>query len=102
MERDGALVHESSHSIQGRDDYINHGDVLDCTWGNTAGKYSIRVRIDGNNWIEQSVDDAIDGTVECVTIRITYGDIGGGLDIFVRENCEAVSEYPDGCKFANK
>lgn len=110
VKRDGTLIHESSHTIPERGDPIIHGTALDCTWGDTAGKHKIRARIDGNEWIEQSVDGAIDGTVECVTVRVQYGDqtdavdrrVSDSLDIFIRENCEDVSEYNGGCEFANE
>ena len=101
VKRDGTFVHESSHTIQERGANVVHGDDVDCTWGDTAGAYRIRARIDGTDWVEQSVADAVDGTVGCVTARVTYGDRGDSLDIFIRENCEEVPDYPGGCEFAN-
>ncbi len=78
------------------------GEALECTWGDTEGTYRIRSRIDESEWVERSVADAIDGTVDCVTVRVSYGDLGDTLDVFIRENCDDVPTYDGGCAFANE
>lgn len=102
VKRDGSVVHESSHAIRGGEDDVAPGTVVDCTWGDTAGAYAIGARIDGNEWVERSVDEAIDGAVDCVTVRVSYGDRSDELDIFARENCDDVPEYEGGCEFATE
>ncbi|WP_157231412.1 hypothetical protein [Halostagnicola larsenii] len=103
VERDGSIVHESSHTIRGSEDNVIPGEAVDCTWGDAAGTHRIRARVDGNEWVEQSVDEAIDGSVDCVTARVNYGNLRSvALDIFIRENCDAVPEYNGGCAFANE
>lgn len=57
MIRDGTLVHDSSHEIQSRDrNFINEA-VADCDWGSTPGDYTVRARVDGNDWIEESITE---------------------------------------------
>ncbi|WP_197075855.1 hypothetical protein [Halostagnicola sp. A56] len=85
-----------------RDGNILSGTAVNCTWGNTAGTHRISAKIDDSDWIEQSVAEAIDGSVGCVTARVTYGDGSDTLDIFIRENCDDVPEYNGGCEFANE
>lgn len=102
IKRDGSIVHESSRTIRGSEDNVVPGEAIDCTWGDAAGTHRIRARIDGNEWVEQSVDEAIDGSVGCVTARVSYGDLRETLDIFIRENCDRVPRYNGGCAFANE
>ena len=103
--RDGSTVHDATYTIRGEDGSTTAYEVIECTWGDTAGRYSIRLRIDDNGWVTRTVDEATDGAVGCVTVRVRYGDLrweSETLDIFIRENCEDVPEYNGGCNFANE
>ncbi|SFS49932.1 hypothetical protein [Halostagnicola kamekurae] len=102
VERDDSIVHESSHAIQERKGNSLSGEAVNCTWGKTAGTHRISAKIDETDWVEQSVAEAIDGSVGCVTARVTYGDSSDTLEIVIRENCDDVPEYNGGCEFANE
>ena len=57
--RDGTQVHSSSHEVKAAQPFGNgrysDGAVAKCTWGSTAGDYTVRARADNGEWEEKSV-----------------------------------------------
>ncbi|MFB6296476.1 MAG: hypothetical protein ABEH66_06530 [Halobacteriales archaeon] len=105
--READVVHESTHEIEGRSEDTIPGEVLECTWGEEPGPYTIRARVDGGEWVEQSIADAIedDPTMEdpdCVVTTVQYMmGISETFTFRVRDTCGAVSGFDGGCSFAN-
>jgi hypothetical protein len=89
VERDGKIVHESSHEVDAAEYFdpgvAMSGAVADCTWGETVGDYSVRVRRDGEEEIEKSVSAfAAERGAKCVVVAAEY------------ENYDATSGFLDG------
>lgn len=89
VERNGETVHESTHEVAAADSSGNgvrsDGAVADCDWGQTAGDYTVRVRMDGTVEAEESVTAFADETgADCVIADAEY------------RNHDAVSRYQDG------
>ena len=57
--RDGTQVHSSSHKVKAAqpfgDGRHSDGAVAKCTWGSTAGDYTVRARADKGEWEEKFV-----------------------------------------------
>lgn len=105
IHRDGELVHESTHEVAGKPPERIPGDVLECTWGEERGPYTLRGRVAGTGWVERSVEDALSsdgGTPDCVVAEGVYGR--GNSENFAFEvvpDCGGVPTYEGGCAFAN-
>ncbi|WP_256410316.1 hypothetical protein [Halorubrum rubrum] len=94
VERDGNVVHESSHEVDTAEDHdpgvASDGAVAECTWGGTAGDYSVRVRRNGEEETERSISAfAAERGANCVVADAEY------------QNYDATSEFLDGkaCPF---
>lgn len=108
IERDGSVVHESTHEVAGKTEGEVTGEVLECTWGDARGPYTLRGQVDGGGWVERAVEDAvaekasIEGTPDCVIVDGVYGRDGSdGFAFEVQDWCEDVPGYDGGCSFAN-
>ena len=104
VERDGDLVHSSSHTVEAAREYEgggqhNDGAVAECEWGNTPGDYTVRVRVDGNEWVEESVTEfATSRDVECV---VADAEFRSTLTIHLKEGCDR-NEYDRMCSFTSE
>lgn len=102
VERDGEQVHRSSHEVQGRDENDIHGAVADCTWDDTAGDYSVFARVDGGEWVAESLSGTESGqemTCGIVEAKYRHGDVDG-LTFWTQNTCTNVRQYDGGCEFA--
>jgi len=89
VERGGNVVHESSHEVDAAEYHdpgvASDGAVAECTWGATAGDYSVRVRRDGEEETEESISVfAAERGAKCVVAAAKY------------ENYDATSDFVDG------
>lgn len=111
--RAGTVVHESSHEIPGREEDRRYGDVLDCTWGDERGPYTLRGRVAGGEWAEVALDEAFDDpSVDCVIAegRLHFSTPAGrlayeadGFSWWPQDDwCDSVPSYEGGCPFANE
>ena len=101
VKRDGTRVHQSSHTIRPREGSFIHGAVAECTWGEVAGDYIVEARVDGNEWVEESVnevDSASNQEIDCAIAEARYWD--GSLDIFRLRGCD--QDYDGMCPFTNR
>lgn len=111
VERDGETIHESSHEVAAAE-LLNpglrmDGAVAECEWGEKAGDYTVRVRMDGEEEAERSVTEfARDTDAECVVAEAEYRNddatseymSGKRLSIFLREQCDD-DGYVNRCPF---
>jgi hypothetical protein len=101
VKRDGNVVHESSHEVDAAEYFdpgvASDGAVAECTWGETAGDYAVRVRRDGGEETEESISAfAAERGVNCVVADAEYQNHnatsdflnGKRLSIFLREACD--------------
>lgn len=98
--RDDTQVHQSSHEIPPRDGSYIHSAVAECTWGDIAGDYTVGARVDGNEWVEESlteVDTVSNQDVDCAIAEARYRN--GALSIFRRSGCD--QDYDGMCPFTN-
>jgi len=104
VERDGERIHASSHDVEAAREFENGGQhndgaVADCDWGSTPGDYVVRVRVDGNEWVEASVTEfATSRDVECVVADAEYRST---LNISLKGGCDP-DEYDQMCSFATQ
>lgn len=107
VNEDGNVVHQSSHKLPGQDREGEKGEpqiaVAKCTWGDVADDYTIRARVDGNDWLAKSIQD-VDTTghpnTDCVAAQARYRD--NALKIVLQPGCEGVDRWEGGCEFANE
>jgi len=98
VRRDGDLVHDSTHRIRGGSETVAPGTSVECTWDGTPGSYHLMGRVDGGQWVTQSVDAALDGRPDCATARAVYDDLGDGeLAFYVRAGCDRAADRDDRC-----
>ena len=98
VKRDGTRVHHSSQTILPREGSFIHGAVAECTWGEVAGDYIVEARVDGNEWVEESVtkvNSASDQEIDCATAEARYQD--GSLTISCQRGCNP--RYDGMCPF---
>jgi hypothetical protein len=59
VERDGEVVHESSHTLEKvpESPYEGSGAVVDCTWDGSAGRYVVFAQIDESEWVEKNLTE---------------------------------------------
>lgn len=102
VERRNEVVHESTHTVRGREESVVYGNPLECTWGSSAATFVLHGRVDDADWVEQPLNRAIDGTPDCVTARGVYDDWKSKtFEFYVRAGCERVAEYDGGCSFTD-
>ncbi|OAQ51104.1 hypothetical protein HTG_19177 [Natrinema mahii] len=114
VERDGNVVHESSHDVDAAEDHDpgveSDGAVAECTWGETAGDYSVRVRMDGEEEAEESISAfAAERGAKCVVAEAEYQNYdatngfldGKRLTITLLETCDN-DGYLRRCSFTQE
>lgn len=101
VERDGTKVHDSSHEIEPREGDSVDGAVAECDWGSTPGDYTVFARIDGGEWVAESVTEfamSIDGDADCVIADADNRD--GHLGWYLGNRCDG--NHTGICPFANR
>lgn len=102
VERDDSQVHDSTHVIQPREGNHVHGAVAECTWGSTAGDYTVLARVDAGEWVEESLTEfaaSWNSGVDCVTADAMYrGE--GDLRISLADGCDR--NYDGMCPFTER
>ena len=114
VERGGNVVHESSHEVEAAEGpdpgVVSDGAVAECTWGETAGEYAVRVRMDGEEEVEKSVSAfAAEREANCVVAAAKYEnydattDFLGGKDLSITllEACDN-DGYLRRCSFTQE
>lgn len=105
IERDGTMVHESTHQLEayGSESEPSHV-VPSCTWDDKAGDYSVSVRRDGEEWHSYNVVQGELRPPECVIAYVQYGNLSGTSNEFSFEldetDCSEVSSSEEGCSWA--
>lgn len=94
VERDGSVVHESSHRLDPKEDDAVHGTSVGCTWENVAGQYVVSVSVDDGSRTETNVGEQFDSPPECVVARVMYNP--DFFDIYTRGQCDEVIPSLDG------
>lgn len=96
VRRDGELVHDSTRRIRGGSD--DAGEGIECTWDEGDGPYHLMGRVDGGQWVQRSVDAALDGAPDCATARAVYDDHDSGeLAFHVRAGCDRAADRERRC-----
>lgn len=99
VNRDGTRVHRSSHEIRARDGNYVHHAVADCEWGSTTGEYTVRARVDGNDWVEASLTEFVSSNdADCVVANAEYHD--DGLWFSLLDECN--QDWDGKCEFATR
>lgn len=112
LERDGEVVHTSSHTIPEKEGRSVAGAVPDCTWETKPGEYVVSTRADGGEWVQRNVTTTPEEkSRDCVTVEIDYGSSAGEqsyidsddpLYIIVTDWCDKIGEFVGGCpKYQN-
>ena len=115
VERDGEVVHESAHEVAEAEEtegggLRSDGAVAECDWGQTAGDYTVRVRLDGEEHAEESVSAfARETGADCVIANAEYRNHdavsrymeGTALNIFLREDYNN-DGYTGRCSFTEE
>lgn len=106
IERGATTVHRSQHAIPGKPESRIPGTVIECTWGDQAGQYSLRGRTSDRSWVERSIPAIIedsaemDATTDCVIAEGAFGRYGSAeFSWLVQAWCDQVPDYEGGCEF---
>lgn len=98
VERDGTVIHTSSHAVDATSGSTLGAAVVACTWDPVAGEYVISARVDGGEWTGQPIAPLFDTVPECVTANIRYGRLGSEeLFVAASANCEQLRRVSLGC-----
>ena len=100
VERDGTVVHESTHDVGPSEDGILSGQTVQCTWEAVPGRYAVSVRIDGAEWHSFDVLDNIEATPDCVTASVEHQSTSDGTDspwLRVRDDCDRYTGQIKSC-----
>ena len=101
VERNGTQVHSSSHSIAGKEGNVVHSEAVECTWGSTAGEYTVSARVDSNEWKSQSLlpaDSVVSSETDCVVVGVWYRF--DGLEFQIGSGCNR--DYDGMCSFTSQ
>lgn len=101
VKRDGTQVHSSSHTIAGKDGNVVHSEAVECTWGSTAGEYTVSARVDSNEWKSQSLlpaDTIVSSETDCVVVGVFYRF--DGLEFQIGSGCNR--DYDEMCSFTSQ
>lgn len=104
IERDDSIVHESTHTIDKAEENMAESAVVDCTWEDVAGRYTVAARVSGaTEWVSFDLLDEVGDSPDCVIARVQYGEFptspdASSLTIAVRERCDEIgTNYVGGC-----
>lgn len=103
VERDGEVVHEETYDVEGRADGRLGGEVVECTWDDVAGAYTVYAREEDSEWVSKSlseIDDDLLRTGECVLAEALYR--GHTIEFWLRDRCDRIAAYRGGCSFVNE
>lgn len=92
VDRNGEVVHQSSHRIQGKDDDRIYAESADCGWGTAKGNYEVFARVDDGEWTGKILTEVTDdwrNTVECATAEAWFGD---QLAILLDDDCDKLAQ----------
>lgn len=105
--RDGTVVHESSHELDGNPQRTISWKPLECTWGDELASYTLRGRVIDSEWTELDVSlaiensDIMDETTECVIASGNFDRQGeDSLTWIIRDECDELSDREGGCDHA--
>jgi hypothetical protein len=100
VERDGDVVHESSHVVERKPEDRIPGSVADCTWDDVAGRYVVSARLDGGEWVGRELTEGFDPVPDCVIADVVAGrPISPAVG--VQAWCDQVDGYIGGCPAYN-
>jgi hypothetical protein len=105
VERDGELVHQSSHELEPAVETEPNRTrvtqaVAECEWGSTSGDYTVRARVDGQEWIEKSVTEyAASKNADCVLASAEYES---SFNLNLKWPCEGRDYYDGLCSFVTR
>lgn len=108
IERDGTTVHRSSHQLAAYDPASDAATppraVVDCTWENVPGDYTVSVSRDEGDWHRYRIVDTALRPPDCVIVYATYRELHDtGPDeptlgfVLDDTNCAEVRTLPGGC-----
>lgn len=82
IERDGTVVHQSSHQLAADDDQARDPPQvgISCTWDRTAGEYTVFIRSDEREWERFDPLNRTAMPPDCVVVETLYGDDFGPSD----------------------
>ena len=104
VERDGNIVHRSSHSVNKTSLPHISGLVLECPWEFVEGEYTVSARVNNEEWLNQPLAAPFDTVPDCVISVIRYGSLPSeGIEpppfaIEVEEDCHVIAENDGGCQ----
>ncbi|WP_439025518.1 hypothetical protein [Haloarchaeobius sp. DT45] len=84
VERDGDVVHESSHELE-KDPESQHegsGAAVDCTWGGRDGRYVVFARIDDSEWVEKELTEDYEQVPDCVIAVAIAGRQHPAIEVY--------------------
>jgi hypothetical protein len=97
VDRDGEVVHRSSHEVRARDEVI-YGETPECDWEGTPGAYEVSARADGGEWESRPLAEVRDGRRDSVSCASAYVSYGPPVGIRFRPDCEELSAVsPENC-----
>lgn len=98
--RDGTQVHRSSHEIQSRDGNYIHNGVAECSWGSASGDYTVPARVDGDDWIEESITEFVASKdADCALANVEYHN-NEGLRFVLWDGCNR--DWDNMCGFTTR
>lgn len=104
VKRDGAVVHESTHTVGEMRGNTARSAIPECTWDDVAGEYVVAARVAGtDDWREFNLLEAAQQSPDCLIAAVQYGRPSGvgerrPLNVDVRGRCDEVGEnYKGGC-----
>jgi len=98
--RDGAQVHTSSHELSGRDTDRIPSEVVDCTWDDMPGEYTVSGRADDGARTEQPLRPSAvpDADADCLAVGVWYRS--GSVGFQIASGCD--SDYDGMCPFTSE
>jgi hypothetical protein len=106
LERDGETVHDSTHTLSGdaREEADTSGEtdtssvMIECTWGSESDSYTLKARVDDNEWEEYHLNEEVDDDTECVVIDVWYAwrDVEE-FTLITSSDCTNISDIEGGC-----
>ena len=104
VERDGDIVHRSSHSVKKTVLPQISGLILECPWEFVEGEYAVSARVDTGEWLNQPLAAPFDTIPDCVISVVRYGSLRSEdirlppFAIEVEDDCHVIAENDGGCQ----